>query len=451
MSLCDLCLSCGAPFLPQPTESFMFNQVGTQSLLFLNMECQTNLELRAKFEKPTYASVQELAHVCHVSHHALAVKFMCNHHKGDDHVPNFQRGLDLNDRSIGWLFAFEVAPTGVNKKSCLAGWRKPSRRRRLHYRTLLAHITTSAADPLRQTRDTDFPTLQDEKYPACKGCNSIMTQESNFAYLVGYSSTANQNSHRCLIEGQPIGVVSAQTRNSPLANGLGRWRPAPGVPVKHPRRDNTDCASPHLAYYLHMCLPYLDVGGADPFNIPGAGVAARNLYIQLSWIILEIASLAVLMEEGKRYLKGKLSHGMQQHYGALDFYVSYFLWRLAYFDYKERIDANGLDFGQWHQKYYWDAINCSGLFPERAVSVIIGTFAYDNTGVDARTLVQTIAANLMTLYTDTLAPLIQFIGGDDATVSALPVEITSYFLPFPALRELKRFTVRPFIHFLGHF
>ena len=434
MSQCGLCLSCGAPFLPTAAELATFGRQGNQSILYLNAECDVNRELRQKFEKPVYASPRQGAHVFHKSHHATAIDYMCNHHTGDSTL-NWPVGVNAVIPDQNGPFAFQKAPEGsADKGASLAVWGPPPPGDRLAYTDLLNHIVTAAARPALANRNAEWRRGLDERYNTCTACNSLMTQQSNMAYTLGYGTTGRQNPHGCAIINRPITVRPAVTGNYGLANAYNRWRPrANGAPVNHPTLDASDSAAPHVAYYLHMCLPSINVAHPDPFNIPGSGQAARKLYIELCWIVLEIASLANLIEEGKRYSPGgKLSHGMQQHLGALDFYVSYFLFRLCYFEHKEDMSRRGVNFIQWHQKYYWDAVNCPALFPRG--TDLIGTRVYTNTSIDARTLLQNIAEGLMALYTGEMAQLVQFVAGNTA---GLPLEITSYFLPPSALRELK--------------
>jgi hypothetical protein len=195
----------------------------------------------------------------------------------------------------------------------------------------------------------------------------------------------------------------------------------------------SDALTPHVAYYLHMCLPFPPPGGGPAaFAIHGSGIAAKWLYLELSWVILEIACIATLIEEGKRY-NAKPSHGPHQHLGVLDFYVSYFIWRLLEFEYTERVRLIGLDFIQWHQKYYWDAIHCRALFPrDIARGGLIGYLAYGTLQQPSRMLLQDICARLMRLYTGELNNLVLFVTGQ----RGLPVEIQDYFLPLASMREL---------------
>jgi hypothetical protein len=434
---CGLCLSCGTPFLPTARELAMFGRVGNQSILYLNAECEINRELLQKYEKPVYSSAMHGAHVFHKSHHATAIDYMCDHHTGDESLawPAANAVIPAQNGPL----AFEKTPTGnANKGASLAVWNAPPAGERLAYTNLLNHIVAVALIPALADRDAMWRGGLDERYDTCTSCNAIMTQQSNMAYTLGYTTTGHQNPHGCAIVRQPIHIRAANVRGQGLSNAYGRWTQQAGsLIVNHPTLDASDSAAPHVAYYLHMCLPLINPANPDPFNILGAGRAARRLYIELCWLVLEIASLANLIEEGKRYsVGGKLSHGLHQHLGALDFYVSYFLWRLCYFEFMHTRGLRDLDFIQWHQKYYWDAVNCPALFPRG--TDLIGSMVYANTSINARVLLKDIADGLMVLYSRQLQPLIQFIVLEGVARAALPLGVSSYFLPLAALRELKR-------------
>jgi hypothetical protein len=208
---------------------------------------------------------------------------------------------------------------------------------RLDYRALLRHVlATSAA---HGNRDGLLGQNLKEMHAICAGCNFIMTQEANMNYHLGISSAALQNPFGGVIQNQGIRERPADKVGYNLAHAYGNWQidMTPNVEEHFPTQTPQDSLTPHVAYYLHMCLPQIPPGGIDPFQVPGSGQAARRLYIELSWVILAIACVATLFEEGKRYGDGRQSHGPQQHLGVLDFYISYFIWRLVEFDHTEQV------------------------------------------------------------------------------------------------------------------
>lgn len=93
---------------------------------------------------------------------------------------------------------------------------------------------------------------------------------------------------------------------------------------------------------------------------------------------------------------------MHQHLGALDLYVSFFLWRLVQFEYGQRVSAV-LDFAQWHQKFFWDAIDCKALFKHQGGQDILGRLVYGTTHQPGRALVESICKNLIRLARGTLS------------------------------------------------
>lgn len=123
---------------------------------------------------------------------------------------------------------------------------------------------------------------------------------------------------------------------------------------------------------------------------------------------------------------------MHQHLGALDLYVSFFLWRLVLFEYGSRV-AGHLDFVQWHQKFFWDAISCKGLFHGGRVYDVIGRFAYGVTNQPARALVEGICKKLIRLYERKLRPLVMLV----ARLEPVPREVKDYFVPLETVRALR--------------
>jgi hypothetical protein len=182
------------------------------------------------------------------------------------------------------------------------------------------------------------------------------------------------------------------------------------------------------------------------FQVPelaGSEITARCAYLELSWLMLEIACLASLLMEGKS--RGKnLSHGLHQHYGVIDLYASYFLWRLLQFEHPKEIQTSGLDFTQWHQKYYCVAIGCRGLGLNHS-SPILGTKAFGNTRTSTKLLLEGICTNLIDLYTGALEPLVMLVTN---TFPTLPAVLTKeqqcairYFLPLRHMRTLRALSI----------
>lgn len=179
------------------------------------------------------------------------------------------------------------------------------------------------------------------------------------------------------------------------------------------------------------------------FQVPalkGSEETARCAYLELSWLMMEIACLASLLMEGKSRDK-KLSHGMHQHYGVVDLYASYFLWRLLKFEHPKAIQTSGLDFTQWHQKYYCVAIGCRGLGLNHS-GPILGTQAFGATQTSTKLLLEGICANLIDLYTGALEPLVMLV------TNTLPSPLTKeqqcavrYFLPLRHMKTLRTLSI----------
>ena len=443
---CGLCLSCGAPFLPKADDVDLFRHKGNTSVLFLNMEFQNNRDLRRQYEYAKYAGTQDAAHVFHDSHHRYAIEYMCHHHTGDSDVT---WGLNPNALVVPAaqncpLPYFRTPTSKRGKGPMVATWNRPPQADRLDFSPLLDAVILAA------NAGTARPVLLNlgETYALCRGCNLIMTQQNNMDFHLGLRNMRAVNDGP-LVQGSPVSQWRAndQRVDQPLA--FGRWSRVLGPPTQHPLGDGTDDLTPLLAYYLHMCLPFVALPGSpDPFQTriaaPNMRQPARTLYLELCWVILEVACVATLRDLGRLYAPvGARSHGPQQHSGVLDFYVSYFVFRLMQFEHGLLVRRAGLDFVQWHQKYYWDALNCKGLFPVELATSLLGARVYSSVAQPSRDLLEDICGGLMNLYTADLQPLIMFVTNQSA---GLPPEITAYFLPLPAMRELKARSGRQVLH-----
>lgn len=441
---CGLCLSCGAPFLPTSKEVSFYNRKANLSVLYLNAEFENSPELRRHFGKPKYSEGRDMAHIFHVSHHSTAIDYMCNHHTGDSDLvlPAAGHAFPQNNGPL----PFFTSPT-TSKGPLCALWNRPPEDERLDFHRLLDSIVASASAAIRHNRDARRPQAIDMTYPMCKGCNAVMTGTANMRYLVGFCATARSNQNGCVIplDSQRITVTKASTGGGrELKFAYGHWTcPNPAVITMHPAYDASDAVAPHIAYYLHTCLPFVSLANPDPFNVrvmPGSVRSARGLYIELSWVILEIACLASLIEFGHRYDGGARSHGMQQHWGALDIYVSFFLWRLFEFNHKEAVQRRGLDFPQWHQKYFWDIIHCTALFPRPPLpNATVGVGVYNTTDVNSSDLLELICDRLMDIYEDRLPPLFNFLRGYKPTpLTEKQLFVNQFFLPLRAMRSLRQ-------------
>jgi hypothetical protein len=138
-----------------------------------------------------------------------------------------------------------------------------------------------------------------------------------------------------------------------LTKAFGIWFYTPNDnPTLLPDLTGEDPIAPCVGYYLHCCLPFMVPAAASPFAPGGTqdvAKAVRLQYVELSWLILMITSTLTLIEQGKPY-GDRPTGGMQQHYGVLDVYVSYFVWRLMKFEFGAS-NSKTPDFIQWHQKY----------------------------------------------------------------------------------------------------
>lgn len=435
---CGLCLSCGAPFLPKASAVDLFRHKGNTSVLFLNMEFSGNNDIRKRYEYAKYTAAKDASHLFHDSHHRSALEYMCDHHTGDSDVTwggPVVPSMIVQAAPNGPLPYYRTPTSKRSKGPMVAIWNRPTRANRLDLQDLLDGVVSAA------NTATARPVMQNysETHALCRGCNLIMTQENDMSFHLGLGRMRASNPGPIVV-GTPVRHFKASDRRVDQFSAYGTWRKATGGSVSHPLGDSSDDLTPMVAYYLHMCLPYVQPpADPDPFvqDIPNPAMQhpARSLYLQLCWIILEIACVATLRDVGRLYPPlGARSHGPQQHSGVLDLYVSFFLFRLMQFEFATHVRREGLDFIQWHQKYFWDALNCKGLYPVEQVTSLLGGRVYTSVVQPSRDLVQDIGRGLMHLYNVELRPLILFATNQHA---GLPIEITAYFLPLPAMRELK--------------
>jgi hypothetical protein len=255
-----------------------------------------------------------------------------------------------------------------------------------------------------------------------------MTQKAHWRYLIGVRGAGGKNQR-----GRIIPVPNAFTQlkvtpgGRPLERAYGGWHIHNNpVPRLAPGLVKTDSDAPSIAYYLHLCLPFRHAAGHDGFNAftPALRQTGRMLFLQLCWLIMEIACLATLLNEGTVTKRGdKRSHGLHQHKGVLDVYVSYFFWRVMQFEFALAVNGTyGLDFIQWHQKYFADARNCPALDIERLTT--IGRQMYGSTDIPARSLVARICNNLCTFYQGDIRFLVMHACGR----AGVPREVGQYFM-----------------------
>lgn len=443
---CGLCLSCGAPFLATTANVHLFGRRGNLSILYIEDKCKTNRTLLSAYDDPKFSSDRQQAHMIHGSHHEGALDYMCNHHTTDEGAAAPVAGARIPVAN-GPLPYYKNA--SKNNDPCVASWGQPPAGDRVDLHGLWDHITGAHPLSVPRARDLTFAADLGHTYPMCRGCNALMTQLSYMRYIVGFSSTADKNPYGCVIRDDFHGISSYKAKKprglSGLTNAYGRWTVDAreiGAPITYPSRAGTeDPVAPHIAYYLHLCQPYQAVPATDPFAVvpwlAGSVRAARTTYFQQAWVLLVIVCVATLIEQGKTYGARKLSHGLHQHYGVLDVYVSYFIWWLCWYDYAPLLLASGLDFAQWHQKYFWFASDLPGLGARDYA--IVGLASYTTVQAPSRDLVAHVCERLMALYHGPLRPLVYLV------TNSFPILMTPecvfakhYFIPVVALRTLKR-------------
>ena len=99
-----------------------------------------------------------------------------------------------------------------------------------------------------------------------------------------------------------------------------------------------------------------------------------------------------------------------------------------------QVTQAGLDFVQWHQKYFSDARNCPGLFSDAERGTITGLLVVNNTDRPAKELVEDIGRMLMRVYRTKVSKIVKFLIAD---LTHVPATVSEYFVPVPVIRILK--------------
>jgi len=336
---CGLCLSCGSPFLPGIEDVDFFNREANLSMMFLNTLYKQDPEVQRVYDHPKLCSTRQASHMFHVSYHATALDYMCNRHQRDRDVGMPVPGANalIQDMPNAPLLFYHTA-TG-NAGASVACWNRPGRNERVDLSPLFRFVQR-VRNPYR------VPRTLAQTFDMCVGCNSLMTQKSHFRFLLGLRGAGAKNQQGVLLRRNVITRSNADPRRTDVSGGYGVWQVANNPRVlQMPNNHKQDSETPAIAYYLHMCLPYQVNRNGDAFqNVPrNARRSVRALYLKLCWIVLEIACLGSLLLEGTKTKRGsKRSHGLHQHRGVLDVYVSYFFWHLALLQNGHQVGRPGL-------------------------------------------------------------------------------------------------------------
>ena len=435
---CGLCLSCAAPFAFHSQDVSFYDRPGNLSILYLNEKCRHHPALMERFIDPKFVDVKEKSHIFHESHHGAAIHYMTHHHTGDA-AP--AAGVGVGKQRLvaqnGPMPYFTTARTHSGPK--VATWIRPAEGQRVDLAPLLKFLVEH-----RGGRRRLMVQNLDQTFFICKACNSLMTNEAMVEFLVGSGRSGRKNAQVPLIHvgDTPIFVRNADPMNVlNLTKAFGSWFYTPNEdPTLLPVLTGEDPIAPCVGYYLHCCLPFMAAGAASPFAPGGSqdvAKAVRLQYVELSWLILMITCTLTLIEQGKPY-GDRPTPGMQQHYGVLDVYVSYFVWRLMKYEFGDS-NSRSPDFVQWHQKYFWDAMRMP-VFNGRRSQSGLGAEILPNSQVAAQELFALVCTELMELYEVKLRPLVMFVAKQAFPAARTPDEdfTLRYFVPPNALTALIR-------------
>ena len=277
---CGLCLSCGAPFLPKQTEVVLYNHTGTMSILYIHTQFVESPTQNRTYVKPVLSSISQQSHVIHGSHHEGAVEYMCFHHKGDC-AP--KKPIPTTNAIAGdsCMFPYFKTPTATAKKGPeLATWTRPAIDKRMDFKVLLDRIVADREGGHDRDAAGVSSSLK-EMFPICVPCNSLMTSLGKMRYLMGFTNTANYNPNGCLIPAgeHPIRAQEANQEGQSVEHAYDTWKLKRGTHSRNiPTRKTAaeDPLAPHVAYYLHLCLPHSGLDDTkDAFQVSRISVSFR--------------------------------------------------------------------------------------------------------------------------------------------------------------------------------
>ena len=314
-----LCLSCGAPFCPKPTDEINTEGLGNMSLAYIQRQVRISKDAMTKIEHPSFYGVQEGAHIIHETHHKMAVLIMARERSDDD----------MNDPTIDNLdgaFPFLLTPGSKKRNTPLAAsWTKPDEENRIKLTGLLNLCTEIEWNESEDDMTKDYSMV----VGCCKACNSTMTMEYWFRYHLYADKEINPDR---VIPDDEIDIYHIrQTRYSRL-DQYKQWQVDSGrFLAAFPNPDtpqNKSMMAPAVAYYLHSCLPFNDSHAIHD----GEKTANKALYIEMCWVVLEITCLMCEYwrgsgdKENKRGSSKKRNQSHKSPLGAIELYFGYFCW-----------------------------------------------------------------------------------------------------------------------------
>jgi len=321
-----LCLSCGTPFCPKPTDEVNHERLGNMSLAYIQRQVRINRDAMTKIEHPAFYAVQEGAHVIHETHHRMAILIMA----GDRE----DKGLEDDDISKDdGAFPFILAPKSKRKPVPLAAhWLKPEKEERLKMKRLLKLCTSI----MPTGRGVDMNKNYSIVVGCCKSCNSTMTMEYWFRYHLFADYTGPESNPDKIIQDSEIWLFEVDTHGHENIEDYMHWKSTDARYGYFPNQDtlrNKEMMAPAIAYYLNLCLPFEP--RHDIHKIEKK--LNKHLYLEMCWVALEITCLMCEYWRGsgdKENKQGSSKKRNQSHkspLGAIELYYGYFCWCVFFF------------------------------------------------------------------------------------------------------------------------
>ena len=372
----NLCLSCGAPFLPDVNDVLGEHNVATLSMLYFERAVRKKPEMRdryiSKTSTPHFCTVKQNGHIVHKSYHEPAMRFVVQKHPDNKEVKHMP---------------FEVRPTSAKNAGVWhAKWdRRPAASQK--QRIVLGDLGKYMEESYLKAHLTDIDDLDlTETVPVCHDCNSMMTMKSRFLHLL------------CQDENPLVPLESITVSKTDAFDRDNTWK----FPSKtEDAVKDSDLLTPLLAYYMQLCFPEDSKIKANEKN------SRRRVFFQthavLAWTVLQIACLVREYRYGSLDEKdGRFRTSPKTLFGLVEFYTAYYGYVLSKFLY-DYFSAN-IDFKKWHQMYIWD-VPGSPTYETLGTQSLFNDVMPAQDIIDPKLMVQDIAQRLLTCYKHHMEPL----------------------------------------------
>jgi len=411
-----LCLCCGTPFKPTIEDMIDHDFEFSTSILQIAKLVRNNNEISQKMNPGRelyFLQDKQAAHMIHKTHHMRALNFVQD--LASNRWPNSRQTIK---------FPFFQTPTSRRSKPFIAEWTPLTESQVIPLQNMVDFMKSL---PIADSDPAAFDMQNNLQVDTCRACNTCMTMEFWYRYLL-YTSINTNNTR--IIQASPIRIFESADNNIDFIN----WRKKPNQqPQIYPKpkysRDN-DYFGAYIAYYLHMCYPFRATTTSNASSLQKK--LAKKVCLKLAWITLEVACLVCEFKFGASN-SGKYNQLTKCLRGAIELYTSYFAWTLACYEYTTI--QNLLTFAQWHQYYATDMTNCSS-FKHSGIKIISDQVIPNNNIVFSRILITQINERLIECYSNHYRKILLFLQNAN---NLSPLD-SHYFIPLAEIQIIEQNT-----------